>query len=498
MKTSEETDLYLGPEYSDVVFAALLRMRDEQTGLTNQQVRSAAKMLGKGESTLWAWLAAGVLPKNVRPRYVASERDIDALFDMDGSVAAAYRLRRREVGESFPSYDTYLRALKATLEPADFAEAKHGPRGAERYKLRIPVTYETRDAVLHVDAMQFDVPTIARGYHKARFPWVVSAFWGGVRGVGGYSVTFLHPTQDDVLEAIYRAIVKDENSPFFGVPDAIKNDNGSAETANAVQLAEVMIGTDAIVNAPYQPHLNGVLERWHRTLKQEFEIGKPHNRNGPKKRDGKTTEWPAGWYIDHDDFVDCFDEYIYDYNWRRKHSSLKMTPAEAWDQMPGSNREIDPALARRFLSQSKVMTVGGFGLNVDGANYWHPELVVGTEVEVHYGNDRRSVEVYQDDQWVLTARLDDAATVDDLARLLEVRAEQDKKRGGRRAKRRKSKQIRVTTRSGEGKTQLLSGMTGQEVHDEINARLDPGAVSPDKLVRALRLDEHGNRIPLSG
>jgi transposase InsO family protein len=498
LKTSDESALYLGPEYSDVVFAALLRKRDEQGGLTNHRVRSAAKMLGKGESTLWGWLAAGKIPKNERPHYVATERDVDALFDMDGSVAAAHRLRRREAGENFPSYDTYLRALKAALDPADFAEAKHGPRGADKFKLRIPVSYETRDAVLHVDAMQFDVPTIAKGWHKARYPWVVSAFWGGVRGVGGYSVTFLHPTQDDVLEAIYRAIVKDSNTPFFGVPDAIKNDNGSEETANAVQLAEVMIGADAIVNEPYQPHLNGVLERWHRTLKQEFEIGKPHNRNGPKKRDGKTTEWPAGYYIDHDDFVDCFDDYIYEYNWKRKHSSLGMTPAQAWEEQTGANREIDPALARRFMSQSKVVKVGDFGINVNGSLYWNPELIVGTEVEVHFGNDRRSVEVYENDEWLLTAKIADAATVDDLSRLLELRVEQDKERSGHRARRRKSKQIRVKTRSGEGESRLVSGMTRQEVHNEINARLDPEAVSPEKLVRKLRLDEHGNRVPING
>lgn len=498
MKLAEDKRLYLGPDFADVVFASLLRLRDENGRLTNQQVRSAAELLGKGESTLWAWLAAGEIPKNERPHYVASDRDVDALFDMDGSVAAAHRLRHREVGEQFPSYDTYLRALKARLDPADFAEAKGGPRGAEKFKLRIPVSYPTRDAVLHVDAMQFDVPTIAKGWHKARYPWVVSAFWGGVRGVGGYSVTFLHPTQDDVLEAIYRAVVKDSNSPFFGIPDAVKNDNGSEETANAVQLAEVMLGADAIVNAPYQPHLNGVLERWHRTLKQEFEIGKPHNRNGPKKRDGKTTEWPPGYYIDHDDFVDCFDDYIYNYNWVREHSSLGTTPAKAWEQQPGSGREIDASLARRFLSQSKVVKVGDFGIKLNGALYWDPELIVGSEVEAHFGNDRRSIEVYDHDEWLLTAKISDAATVDDLSRLLEVRTEQDKKRSGHRAKRRKTKQIRVNTRSGEGESRLISGMTRQEVRDEINARLDPGAVSPQKLVRRLRLDEHGNRVPING
>lgn len=493
----------LGSQYADVAFASLMRKRAEQGGhLTNAQVRSIAKLIDKGESTLWTWVGAGAIPKKVRPHYVATSRDVQALFDLDGSFAAAWRLRRKE-DPKVPSYDTYLRAVKRELQPADVAEAKGGPRGADKYMLTIPVEYENKNSVLHIDAMQFDVPTKARGWHKVRYPWVVSAFVGKVRAVAGFAVTFLEPTQEDVMEAIYQAIVATSDSPFHGIPDAIRCDNGSQFTADAVDLAQVLLQIDAIVNEPYQPHLNGLLERFHRTLKQEFEVGKPHNRQGPKKRDGKTSEWPKGFYLDHDDFVDSFVDYIYEYNTERKHSSLKrdgrsserMTPLEAWNEDESFVRDIDPALARRFLTRSAEVTIASDGIKFEGSTYWDPILVPGRKVQIHYGNDRRSVEVYDQDEWVVTAYLDKMATTEMLADLLESRTNDRRVRGTRRSERRRSKQVRVTSRTGAGETSLVSGLSAEQVKEEINERLRPEAASPTEVADGLRLDDDGNRIP---
>lgn len=496
-RTSGVADVpVLGSQFSDVVLASLLRRRAEDGHLSNNQVRTAARLVDKGESTLWNWIKLGAVPKNVRPHYEAKKGDIQAFFDMDGSFAAAWRVRKQADPDT-PSYDTFIRALKTALKPADIGEAKEGPRGADKYMLSIPVKYESKNSVLHVDAMQFDVPTKAKGWKKVRYPWVVCAYWGKVRAVGGFSVTFLEPTQEDVMEAIYQAIVASPDSPFRGIPDAIRSDNGSQFTANAVEIAQVLLQVDAIVGEPYQPHLNGLLERFHLTLKQEFEIGKPHNKKGPKKRDGKTTEWPKGYYLDHDDFVDEFIEYIYNYNFKRKHSSLErgeQTPFEAWEAEDGPIREIDPSLARRFLTRMAEVKVTKSGIDFEGVNYWDPNLVPGRKVQIHYGNDRRSVEVYDDDGWVATAKQSaDGPTIDDLAKVLELRTQDRKERSKHRSRRRRAKQIRVSSRTGPGTSRLISGMSGEEVREEIRDRLGPEAADAAEVSRVLGLDEHGNR-----
>ena len=136
------------------------------------------------------------------------------------------------------------------------------------------------------------------------------------------------------------------------------------------------------------------------------------------------------------------------------------------------------------------------GINFEGTDYWDPILVPGRQVQIHYGNDRRTIEVYDEGQWVARVKMADQATIEDLGLLLELRNDDRKDRSQKRTGRRRSKQIRVTSRTGEGGTsRLVSGMSAEEVKGEINERLRPDAARPSDVAAGLRLDEDGNRVP---
>jgi putative transposase len=210
-----------------------------------------------------------------------------------------------------------------------------------------------------------------------------------------------------VVAALRDAVtLQPARGPFCGVPDDFQYDNALAHLSN--QLLEgcalLAIGHGPI--APYSAYLNGKLERFHRTLRDEFSAGLPFFTHAPQGASGEPLH-PPGEPIHIGLMAELLIDYVVQYNCHRPHRSLGgRTPEQAWLGDPTPIREPDERTVRLLALPSVRRTVVTRGIGFRRGHYVAPELnaVVGDEVDVrHAPHDDGWVEVFHDDRWLCTA-----------------------------------------------------------------------------------------------
>ena len=154
----------------------------------------------------------------------------------------------------------------------------------------------------------------------------------GASGHGRHGYVFVHSAIDAHSRLAYSEIHSDERAvtniafwrralAFFQgygiVVERIITDNGScyrSKEFNAV-LVEQMIRHTYI--RPYHPQTNGKVERFNRTLRDEWAYARPYKSNAARTR--------------------ALDKWLHLYNHHRYHTAIKGTPASCVNNLSGQN-----------------------------------------------------------------------------------------------------------------------------------------------------------------
>lgn len=480
----------VGREHADIVLSTFL---DATDGNSNARVRQAAKVLDVHPSTFRRWIQAGKVPTGERAGFSAEKRDIEAFYEMHGSAAAAWRIRVRECNGDFVSYETFNRALRRHLSPEQQTVAREGPKGAGKHRIYWTVKYEKKTELLCIDAKQWDILVRPRNSrHKPQYPWVVTAYWAASRAIGGYSISFHKSTQHNVLEAIFQAIVgSPDRGPFQGIPEAIRCDNGSEITSKHVAYACAVLQALPLVSKRRTPHLNGALERTHSTYDQEFQIGLPHNRLGPKAEDG-TPLGPRDLYLTFDELVRRYHDYVIYFNTKRKQKPLgKITPAEWWSRHPCPIRLIDRAHARRLLQLHKRAKVQKDGVHMGGLIYYGPAIagMGGRIVDIYFGEDRRQVEIYYENEWLGTVKAKNLATAEEVLEVAELEDQEAELWKKELAKNKRRQRAELTSLQGPDASEDRTAVPSDQVQRRLKELRTRKGMSNDAAARLLGLDD---------
>ena len=127
-----------------------------------------------------------------------------------------------------------------------------------------------------------------------------------------------------------------ESMRIHGVPEEILTDNGKVFTGRfGRNQPEVLFdricrenGITHLLTAPRSPTTTGKIERWHRTLRMEFLMGRV--------------------FADFDDAQNQLDAFVHDYNHQRPHDALDMAPpssrfyAARADSRPADTSALQP------------------------------------------------------------------------------------------------------------------------------------------------------------
>jgi hypothetical protein len=180
---------------------------------------------------------------------------------------------------------------------------------------------------------------------------------------------------------------------------------------------------------PYAPRQKGKVERFFRTLTDEFASQHPAFVRRPRRAD-RDPYAPASNPVGLRRLGAELDEWIHAYDTTRPHSALHgLTPLERWNSARFAPR-IEAARDLAFLLKERVLlTVNRDGIHVDNVKFTAPELarLVGQKVEVAKRPfDRSLIEVFVDDEWLCTAVPHESLDAQARDRLLAIRHEDDR------------------------------------------------------------------------
>lgn len=456
----------------------LLESRRIYGSLRQGEAERAAQVCGVSLSTIYRWLKNRSAARISRARYVPSEDDQVAVFRAFGNIRLAYELRMAETKE-MPSISTFRRGIYNQLDKPTLEAAKGGLAARDQARMVLIDREYARNERWEGDHTQLEVHIMAPHNTKPVRPWLTWFIDAGTRYVVGWALSTEHPTKGTVLAVIRMGVTNnDALGPVHGRPDMLVWDNGQEFIANAVTEAGARLGSLTVNLYPYSPSKKGKIERINLTIERELLARLPHYTNGPKKKDGRSY-FSARDYLTLEQFVVELEAWVRKYNTKRSHSSLGgRTPEDAWYSDPTPITPVPAEQVRQFTLDylpRKVRRDGG--VHVGGIAYTSPVLIglEGRSVDVgRVPYDESFVEIFEDDEWVCTAKPTTKLSPSDVADFLETRDEKN-----RPAARLRRKATREARREAERRPRMAP-ITG----DQTEAKLLPQRERSTKSSRA--------------
>ncbi len=146
-------------------------------------------------------------------------------------------------------------------------------------------------------------------------------------------------------------------------------DNGSTFVSNQTKRITAVLGIYLIHSRPYKPQGRGKVERFFRTVRDGFL--RPLDKQSIKSLEQLNTK-----------FVTWLETEYH----RSRHSSLGVTPLEAWLSKTDSIKSIDPAvdLEQIFLHSEKRKVYRDSVFSLQGKVFEAPPLLIGKTISVYF------------------------------------------------------------------------------------------------------------------
>jgi transposase InsO family protein len=155
-----------------------------------------------------------------------------------------------------------------------------------------------------------------------------------------------------------------------GLPVKLFMDNGSAFRSHRFHAACGLLGINLIHSKPYEPESRGLIERFNRTIKEQFE-SEVHCRELPPTLE-ELNEWLAAWLSER-------------YH-RSPHSETKESPEQRFKPMPAGRPAPPLEILEEYLRECETRTVHRkwSTVEVEGIRFLvHPSLR-GRKIQVLY------------------------------------------------------------------------------------------------------------------
>jgi len=195
---------------------------------------------------------------------------------------------------------------------------------------------------------------------------------------------FWHERLPHLENTLYKAIIK------RGIPKVFYVDNGSIYSANQINVICAELGIRKISCRPYSPEGKGKIERFFRTVRDDFLSELIHEKvNQLHKLNNKFWSWLEVEYH------------------QRAHSTTKQTPGLRWKENIGNHlRKIDERQLQQIFLWRKDRKVDKLGqISVLGLKYEVPSFLVDKTVEVRYNHfNLDEVFIYLDGQPICKAK----------------------------------------------------------------------------------------------
>jgi putative transposase len=204
---------------------------------------------------------------------------------------------------------------------------------------------------------------------------VATALWEGM------------PNAEQALAAVAKAVHGRHVDGTFvgGVPGALRSDRGAELIGRTMTNGLIRLGVVADPTQSRAPFEKGIVERWIRTLKDEFVSSLPGWTGGPTNHAGTSVlavpEADLLWFSD---LEARLDSWVARYNTCRVHGTLGVTPIQAWRADTNAIGVADEQAVAHLALQaerSKRKT----GIQLHNIDYIAVELrSVGKRVRVAY------------------------------------------------------------------------------------------------------------------
>lgn len=164
-----------------------------------------------------------------------------------------------------------------------------------------------------------------------------------------------------------------------GTPENIHTDAGAGYVSSRFELACLMFCGRHRIPPSKHPHLRARVERFFRTINQRYiHLFSGQTFSNPLKRDEYDSEKYA--HLTDDEFADLVLRLLIDCYHNTPHSSLGMTPLEAWERgsKTGSGAVAPPPTPERYreiFGATITRSIGNEGMKIAGNIYSSPELL---------------------------------------------------------------------------------------------------------------------------
>jgi putative transposase len=305
----------------------------------------------------------------------------------------------------------------------------------------------------------------------------------------------------------------------WGVPEAVKTDNGSDFVARATRRLFQALGIEPITSQAFSPWQKGIIERAVRTFQTDCARTLPgfighsvadrkviEQRKAFAARLGTDDDKAFAVALGSQELQQIVDRWAAELYGMREHGTIKMSPFARAASWSGPIRQADEQALAVLLMQAPdaegYRTVGKRGIRIDGYHYLAPGLLVGERVFVTLDPaDKGKIWCWTDENRDTSrgvATCPELSGVDPVALLHEVKAAQ-KRLIAERSEEIKAERRKITSRTVmDARFKLAEQRAGnlvafpQRVEAHSTPALDAGAE-----VAALRRGEAPPAAPLS-
>jgi hypothetical protein len=419
---------------AEAALARLLRIKGERGSVPADEVKAAAQMAGRGESTIREWVRLGRVPQNSRADgYTLDGEAMLSLAMRDGKPKRTHELLEKR-GVAVPPLRTFQRGV-TRVEAGDLAYLREGSDGFKKTTVYLSYPLNEPNEWFELDASLLPIEVLPAQGHKTFRPWIVAVrepFCGAVRG---FALTVERPHRGDVLGALGRALRRNGVlGPFYGVPRVLVWDNARKFLAKSVNNAARMMKARPMPAPAFSPERKPFIETLFSIMDSEFFPGMPGHTDRPERADGVRYGAKKPKFLLRHLAVEL-DTYFRHFNNERPRSQADpRPPAQIWDEFEGPIRELTDAEIRAFTMERRPVKVTSKGIVVDGVafvypgirRHWHREFWI--RMRPH---DYRDIDVYDEEDRFLRNALRKDDLPQELAQQILKERQEDRKRLGR-------------------------------------------------------------------
>lgn len=417
----------------DRAVADLLAMRDTAGYISGTAYALAAARSGYSERHLRRLVAAltgSASAVDKEETFVVDADVITGVFRRCGNVSGAYK-DLKQAGRALPSLSTFQRRVrdgKDGMGSSMLQIAKKGPQAQREARVHLGREKTERGHTYYMDHSELPILAIPEGYRTASRPWLTVVMDAATRYVLGWTLTFGTPNAEQVratlIAGIRDRLAPDDATTVGGIPDRVVWDRGLDFLSDLMTESTLRMNIVPVALPAYSPELKAPVERFFGTFKRGCLAVLPgYTDSGKDLRDELLL---AGKALPELALVAEIKTWMDAYNASHVHSTLQMTPLQAWQaDLTPLRFATDAQLWENFLISNKA-TVGKPGIRFKKHNYLDVEAklngYIGQKLEIrHLPHDRSFIEVFDNGTHVATCYQHDDLAPDDRAQFAKER-----------------------------------------------------------------------------